>query len=134
MVTAVINVGLSSFEGSKYEPALEAMLVQLRKAKTLEWLARLGCDFYVEDRAHPVLDAGHEPTIVAILFDVRLTTLTEEIVTSLCDDIGQWCIAVAFTSSWLNRNHVFGKLMGPGKARYEPFDAMKFINPIRSFK
>lgn len=134
MVTAILNIGLSSYEGSKYEEKLESMLVTLRKIKALEWVCRLGVDFYVEDRSHPVLDAGHEPTLVVVLCGVKLTHVTDEKVNALCESIGQHCIAATFTSDWISPRTVFGRLIGPGKHLYEPFDDIKFINPIRSIK
>lgn len=135
MVTAVLNIGLSSYEGSKYEEKLESMLVTMRKGYAFKWLGSLGYDFYVEDRSHPVLDKGHEPTLVAVLFDVRLATAEfDKPIFALCEEIGQWCIAATFTSDWIAPRTVFGRIIGPGKERYEPFDAMKFINPIRNIK
>lgn len=133
MTTAILNIGLSS-NPPWTEEGLEAMLVTLRKGKTFEWLAKLGKDFYVEDRTHPVLDADHEPTIVAVVFDVRLGDFTDASVQGLCDDIGQWCIAVKFQNSFVYPRSVFGRLLGNGRARYEPFDDMKFLNPIRRIK
>lgn len=135
MVTAILNIGLSSYEGSNYEEALESMLVTMRKASALKWLGSLGYDFYVEDRSHPVLDKGHEPTLVVVLWDVRLAPAEfDKSIFSLCEEIGQWCIAVTFTSDWIAPRTVFGRLVGPGKERYEPFDATKFINPIRQVR
>ena len=135
MVTCILNIGLSSYEGSKYEEALESMLVTLRKGKALEWVAKLGHDFYVEDRSHPVLDRGHEPTLVVVLYNTKITMAEfKPKVHTLCEDIGQHCIAAVLWSDWVAVQQRMGYLIGPGAYLFDPFDFMKFINPIRSIK
>jgi hypothetical protein len=127
---ATLNIGLSSYEGSNYAPELESMLVTLRKAKALEWLANLGKDFYVEDRANPVLDAGNEPTMVVVVFDIRKDDISEASVRGLCDLIGQHCIAVLKESDFPTYQRD-GYLCGRNPGPWMPFDFMRFIVPSR---
>ena len=131
-VNVTLNIGLSSCPDGEYIEIMEAPLVSTRKAAAFKWLAGLGYDFYVEDRSHPVLDRGHEPCVVAVLFtSIMDHRAFARAVFELCDEIGQLCIAVKFGVPGSPACDQ-GMIVGPGSSVFGEFDPDKFLNPLRS--